>query len=209
MKTSGFLLLVLLSTSSFAVKKDGSGRLIQPQFTSAPVCDERPEFLTEMRNEFVGTLSRLPETVLVARDAEYYIEGKQAGEAVKLYGYQSFLQETSASQILCGSTAQTAKERFSLLAPTLIDTRKQPKIGQSLWQFQLFTEGNKYSFWNLKSPSLKNKGELEKWLKSSGAQYKVYQRSHTEFELMLVKKDRDVTQYLSIRYDSVPNLKHN
>ncbi|MEK2646949.1 hypothetical protein [Bdellovibrio sp. BCCA] len=209
MKTPGFLLLALLSTSSFAVNKDISGRLIQPSFASAPACEERPEFLTEIRNDFVGTVSRLPEAVLVARDVEYYIEGKHGDEAVKLYGYQSFLQQTAASQILCGSTPQAGKERFSLLAPTLIDTRKQPKIGQSLWQFQLMTEGNKYSFWNLKSPALKNKTDLEKWLKSSGAQYKIYQRSHTEFELMLVKKEREVTQYLSIRYDSIPDMRNN
>lgn len=208
MKTSGFLLLVLLSTSTFAVKRDNTGRLFQPQFSSAPACEQRPDFLTEMRNDFVPSLERLPETVLVAREAEYYVEGKQAGEAVKLYGYQSFLK-TSPSQVLCATSAQGLKERFSLFAPTLIDTHKQPKVGQSLWQFQMMTEGEKYSFWNLKSPAQQDMANMEQWLKSHGAQYKIYQKSHTEFELLLVKKDQDVTQYLSIRYDSVPNIRHN
>ncbi len=208
MKTSGILLLVLLSTSSFAVNQDSIGRLLQPQFAAAPACTSRPEFLTEMRSDFVATLGHLPETVLVARDAQYYVEGKHAGEALKLHGYQSFLK-TSPSQVLCGTGSQNLKERFSLFAPTLIDTHKKPKVGQSLWQFQMMTEGEKYSFWNLKSPSAQNMDEMEKWLKERGAQYKFYQISHNEFELLLVKKDKEVTQYLSIRYDSVPNLRHN
>ena len=208
MKTSGVFLLVLLSTTSFAVKQDNPGKLLQPEYVSAPACENRPEFLSEIRNDYVGTLARLPETVLVARDAEYYIEGRQADRPLKLYGYQSFLQ-SSRSQVLCGNSPETLKQRFSLLAPTLIDTYKTPRVGQSLWQFQLFTEGSKFSFWNLKSPSLPNKETLEAWIKSTGAQYKIYQRSHSEFELMLVKKEGDTTQYLSIRYDAVANYRHN
>ncbi len=203
MKTSGFLLLVLLSTSSFAVKQQPFGRLLQPQFSSAPACEGRPEFLTEMRNDFVGTISRLPETVLIAREAEFYIEGKQKGEPVKLHGHQSFLQKSSDSQVLCGTAGQEIKERFSLLAPTLIDTHKKPRVGQSLWQFQMMTEGSRFSFWNLKSPSFQEKESLEDWMKSTGAFYKIYQRSHDEYELLLVKKEGDITQYLSIRYDAI------
>ncbi|WII72506.1 hypothetical protein QJS83_01310 [Bdellovibrio sp. 22V] len=207
MKTAGFLLLVLLSTSSFAVKRDYAGKILQPQFSTAPACEERPEFLTEIRNEFVGTLSRLPETVLVARDAEFYVEGQNAGHDLKLYGYQSFLQTSAASQILCGNASGELRSRFSLLAPTLIDTNKKPRTGQSLWQFQMMADGNKFSFWNIKSPSFADKGTLEKWIQSSGAVYKVYQRSHNEYELLLVKKDKDSTQYLSIRYDAVASLR--
>lgn len=208
MKTAGFFLLVLVSTSSFALKQENLGKLVQPQFSTAPACSSRPEFLTDMRNDFVGTLGRLPETVLVARAAEFYIEGNQADQELRLYGYQSFLGE-SASQVLCGNTSDSFKERFSLMAPTLIDTYKSPRVGQSLWQFQMMAEGSKFSFWNLKSPSMKSKADLEQWLKATGAQYKIYQRSHQEYELMIVKKDKQTTQYLSIRYDSVPSLRHN
>ena len=170
MKTSGILLLALLSTSAFAVsnKSSSTGRLLQPEFNSAPHCQDRPEFLTEMRSgDFLGGLSRLPETVLVAREAEFYVEG---GSELKLYGYQSFLKKgPGSSQVLCGNHAPEARERFSLVAPTLIDTHKKSKIGQSLWQFQMVADGSKYSFWNMKSPSFTQQEALEQWAKSAGA----------------------------------------
>lgn len=165
-------------------------------------------FLTELRNDFLGSLSRLPETVLVAREVEFYVEGRERGEPVKLHGYQSFLKkDVGNSEVLCANAAVDLKERFSLFGPTLIDTRKQPKVGQSLWQFQMMTEGNKYSFWNFKSPSFKEGETLEKYLNSTGATYKIYQKTHTEYELLLVKQGEGLTQYLSITYDAVPHLK--
>ncbi|MGE5087063.1 MAG: hypothetical protein ACM3MG_12230 [Bacillota bacterium] len=204
MKTSGILLLALLSTSAFAHNKS-SGRLMQPEFSSAPHCQGRPEFLTEMRNEFPGNLSHLPETVLVAREAEFYVDG---GNDLKLYGYQSFLKKgPGSSQVLCGSQSSEGRERFSLLAPTLIDTHKKSKVGQSLWQFQMVTDGGKYSFWNMKSPSLGPMEALEQWAKSAGASYKIYQKSHSEYELLMVKNEKGIAQYLSITYDAVPKLK--
>ncbi|MDG0815253.1 hypothetical protein [Bdellovibrio svalbardensis] len=205
---SGFLLLALFSTTSFAVKQEPAGRMLRPKFHSAPDCQDRPEFLTEMRNDFLGGLSRLPETVLVAREVEFYVEGNENGGPVKLHGYQSFLRtNVGSSEVLCANAAPDLKERFSLYAPTLIDTRKQPKVGQSLWQFQMMTEGNKYSFWNFKTPSFQQNEALEAYLKSTGATYKIYQKTHTEFELLLVKQTEGVTQYLSITYDAVPHLK--
>lgn len=204
MKTSGFLLLVLISTTSFAFKGSPPGKLLRPQFTAAPACVSRPEFLTELRSELVGSLKRLPETVLVARDVEYYVESTSGAEKTRLHGYQSFLKSSSAAQILCGNVSQDLGQRFSLLAPTLIDTHKKHRVGQSLWQFQLLTEAQRFSFWNLKSAAMPQGESLEEWLEASGAQYKIYQRSHSEFELMLVKKEGDTSQYLSVRYDAVP-----
>lgn len=93
------------------------------------------------------------------------------------------------------------------MAPTLIDTHKENRVGQSLWQFQLLTDSQRFSFWNLKTAGLRGGESLEDWIKSSGAQYKIYQKTHTEYELMLIKTEGNVTQYLSVRYDSVPNLK--
>lgn len=204
MKTSGFLLLVLISTTSFAFKGEAPGKLLRPQFMTAPACDNRPEFLTELRSEFVGSLKRLPETVLVARDVEYYVESTSGAEKTRLHGYQSFMKASVSGQILCGNVSQDLGQRFSLLAPTLIDTHKKHRAGQSLWQFQLLTEAQRFSFWNLKSAAMPQNENLEEWLESSGAQYKIYQRSHTEFELMLVKKEGETSQYLSVRYDAVP-----
>lgn len=208
MKTSGFLLLVLLSTTSFAVKRDPAGRLLRPDFHAASECQERPEFLSEMRNDFLGTLSRLPETVLVAREAEFYVEGTEKGDDVKLHGFQSFLShETSSAEVLCANAAPDLKERFALFAPTLIDTRKEARVGHSLWQFQMMVDSGKYAFWNMKTPSFKPSQNLEDYLKASGATYKIYQKSHDEYELMIVKKSDSTTEYLLIIYDAIPSLK--
>lgn len=208
MKTSGFLLLVLLSTTSFALKADPPGKLLIPKFAASAPCENRPDFLSEVRSDFIGSLKHLPETVLVARDVEYYVEARSGAENLQMHGYQSFMKvPTSRPQVLCGSTSQDLSHRFSLLAPTLIDTHKKARVGQSLWQFQMLTEAKKFSFWNLKTSGLRAEESLEDWIKSTGAQYKIYQKTHTEFELMLVKAGNGITQYLSVRYDSVPGLK--
>jgi hypothetical protein len=202
MTTAKALVLVLISTTSFAFKSEGPGKLLRPSFKEAPACDSRPEFLSEIRTDFTSNLQQLPPTVLVAREAEFYVEGTRENTPVKLHGYQSFLRKNPTSQVLCGK-APTTGERFSLLAPTLIDTNKNPRVGQSLWQFQMMSDGGKYSFWNLKSPSFGAGQNIEALLKESGATYKVYQRSHDEFELLVTKKEGTITQYLSIRYDAV------
>lgn len=208
MRTTGLLLLALISTSSFAVKREPAGRILRPEFRTAPDCQERPEFLSEMRNDFLGSLARLPETVLIAREAEFYVEGSEKGEALKMHGYQSFLQKgLRGSEVLCGNSAPQLKERFALFAPTLIDTRKIPQVGQSLWQFQMMAENNRYSIWNMKTPSFKQGEALEDYLKTSGASYKIYQKTHSEYELLLIKKTEGVTQYLSITYDAVPQIR--
>lgn len=205
MKTAATLLLILISTTSFAFKSDKPGKILRPSFTSAPACEARPEFLSEMRTEFTSSLQHLPQTVLVAREAEYYIEGQKGEKEIRMHGYETFLKKNS-SQVLCGNGPEIA-ERFSLVAPTLIDTHKKPRVGQSFWQFQMMTEGGKFSLWNLKSPSLSTTQNIESFLKESGASYKMYQRSHDEFELLVIKKEGGVTQYLSIRYDAVRNFR--
>lgn len=207
MTTFGSLLLTLLATTSFAFKSEGPGKLLRPIFKEAPECSSRPEFLSEVRTDFSSSLNHLPQTLLVARDVEYYVEGKRGEESVKLHGYQSFVKQNA--QVVCGKPSVTA-ERFTLVAPTLIDNNQKPKVGQSLWQFQIMTEGKKVSFWNLKSSSFGSAPDLQNLLKDSGATYKVYQRSHDEFELLVTKKEGDITQYLSIRYDSIGNVRaHN
>jgi hypothetical protein len=197
----------LLSSASFAFKGDGAGKLLRPAFSAAKECSSRPEFLAEMRTEFSGSFAHLPQTLLVARDAEFYVEGTRGADAVQLHGYQSFLKKNSKAQVLCGK-ASPSGERFSLVAPTLIDTNKKPRVGQSLWQFQMMTDAGKFSFWNLKSSSFGSQQNVEALLKESGATYKMYQRSHDEFELLVTKKEGTITQYLSIRYDAVESSRY-
>jgi hypothetical protein len=72
----------------------------------------------------------------------------------------------------------------------------------------MMTDAGKFSFWNLKSSSFGSQQNVEALLKESGATYKMYQRSHDEFELLVTKKEGTITQYLSIRYDAVESSRY-
>lgn len=196
---SGLLLLFVISAASsnvaHALKEPQVGKLLRPEYQKVTACADRPEFVSEVRLEPVGSLDKLPSMgVLVAREAEYYIEGQtERGAPVKVHGYQSFVAD-SKNKILCGTGSHNMQERFSVMAPTLIDTTQAQKIGNSVWQFQILAKGDQFSAFNMKSL-----GNLAK----VGSQYQIYQVSPNEYEMMVVQEKQGVRQYLSIRYDAI------
>lgn len=201
---SGLLLVFIISASAsnvaLATKPLMSGKLVQPEYQKVTACGEKPEFLSEVRLEPVGSLDKLPSMgVLVAREAEYYIESK-SGSALKVHGYQSFVSK-SKNKILCGAGAKDLRERFALEAPTLIDTTQAQKIGNSMWSFQILSNGEQFSAFNMKS--LTGSHQMEKNLAKIGSRYQIYQVSPNEYEMMVVQEDQGVRQYLSIRYDAI------
>lgn len=202
----GILCLTLVSPPVFALKSK-PGRLIAPAFAEARECTNRPEFLTETRTEVPGGLEALPKTVLVARDAEMWIEGKleSEGKAIRAHSYQSFVRAKTRhlGRILCGSSSEEFADRFSLHAPTLIDISEDKKVGNSFWQFQIIGDGKNFSAWNKKSGLFSAESNLEKSLKDLKAQYRLYQIGHNEFELLVQKETGGVLQTLSIRYEAL------
>ncbi len=206
LKSIGILTFIVVSTLAHANKKDERGLFFRPTWTAAPLCADRPDFLSEPRSESMTSFSDLPSVVLIARDAEYFIEGHKDNERMKLYGYQSFLRP-QAGRVLCGDASEKIKDRMSVWAPTLIDNQEEATVGQSVWQFQMLVDSGRFAFWNFKKPSLETRQGLESLIKASGATFKIYQRAHDEYEVLIVKKEGPMIQYLTVRYDAIRKMK--
>ncbi len=210
MRAALFLLPVISAATAYALTQEPmTGKMVLPKFQQSTVCSERPEFLTEARTEIVGTIDKLPQMgVLVARDAEYYVEGQtETGSPIRVHGYQSFLKTKSDTKILCGENSKGVRERYSVFAPTLIDTTIAHKTGNSVWQFQIMANEDKFSAWNIKSPVANDKEKLGKVMGKMGSKYKIYQTGHNEYELMVIQENKGVIEYLSVRYDAVSMIK--
>lgn len=200
-----FVALSLTAVPATALKQK-PGRLLNPLFFQAPECSARPDFMAEARTEIPGGLQALPKAVLVARDAEMWVEGQSsAGKDVRVHTYQSFVQEKTraTAKVLCGSTPMDFSNRYSLVAPTLIDVSRDQRVGNSMWQFQVIAEHKGFSAWNKKSPSLSQNEKLEGLMRQMKTNYRVYQLSHNEYELLLQKEEGGVVQTLSIRYEAL------
>lgn len=199
-----FALGAIGSNAAYALKEPLKGKMVLPNYQTVSACGERPDFLSESRTEFVGSIDKLPQMgLLVAREAEFYIEGQtERGSPVKVHGYQSFVAQ-SKNKILCGAGAKGMQERFSLVAPTLIDTTSAQKVGSSLWQFQILAKEDQFSAWNMKSPLASGPAAMVKFLSKPGTQYHLYQIGYNEYEMMVVRESQGVKQYLSVRYDAV------
>lgn len=201
--------LALATTASIASTSSPNATVAtKVSYSEAPECEGRPEFITEVRPQIIGGFEKLPSMVLVARDAEYYIESKVGGENVKIHSYQSFeAASASDTKVVCGSSAKSTKNlRFSLLAPTLIDATPSKKVGQSLWQFQMLAAPKGFSAWNQRSLALTQQESLEKTLGDFGGSYQIYQLSPEKYELVVSKSTSSVLQYLSIKFDAVKSL---
>jgi len=199
---------ILFTTITQAERKDPLSGLMKLTFSEAPHCDGRPDFITEVRPEILGGFEKLPQLVLVASDAEYYVESKISGKELQIHSYQSFTTTNpkEKSKIICATSKSSANDRYSLFAPTLIDTTVAQKVGQSLWQFQVLADKQGFSVWNTHSLAFSEKDSLEKNLLKFGGSYRIYQLSHDQFEVVVSKDTEGLTQYLSVRYDAVKSL---
>jgi hypothetical protein len=197
--------LVLFTKITQAERKDSGSGLAKLSFTTARNCEGRPDFITEIRPKIIGGFAKLPQIILVANEAEYFIESKNIENGFKVHSYQSFTGTSprNESKIVCGSTKSNETFRFSLFAPTLIDTTQKRRVGQSLWQFQLLTDKEGFSVWNKRSLAFKDGEDLEKVLMKFGGNYHIYQLSPDQYEVVVSKDTEGITQYLSVKYDAV------
>ncbi|MGM3015963.1 hypothetical protein, partial [Bacillus cereus group sp. BC329] len=77
------------------------------------------------------------------------------------------------ARIVCGNTPANFADRFSLVAPTLIDGSAERQVGNSLWQFQGIAAAEQgLSVWNKKSPSLAKSDSLDSLLKEMKTPYR-------------------------------------
>lgn len=202
---SAFGAMVLFATITQAERKDLSSGLIKLGFAIAPNCDGRPDFITEVRPEIIGGFAKLPQIVLVANKAEYYVESKNSESGFKVHSYQSFTSPAANqdSKIICGSSKGTENFRYSLFAPTVIDTTQTKKVGQSLWQFQLLADKAGFSVWNKRSLAFQDGENLEKALMKFGGNYRIYQLNRDQYEVVVSKDTPGIAQYLSVKYDAI------
>jgi hypothetical protein len=200
--------IVLFTVITQAERKASLSGLMKLNFADAPRCEGRPDFITEVRPEILGGFEKLPQMVLVANEAEYYVESRANGDDVRIHSYQSFssVDAKENSKIVCGSVKSAVSSRFSLFAPTLIDNTVGKKIGQSLWQFQMLTDSQGFSVWNQRSLAFSEKESLEKNVLKFGGNYRIYQLSHNQFEVVISKEVDGLVQYLSIKYDAVKSI---
>lgn len=195
MKVWGLSLLVLLSISALAWQNDGdnAGKLVLPRYEKVATCQSRPEFLTRLRPDYLSQWELVQKHKLVAREVEFFAESTNREH---IYAHHE-LEASKASRVIC-STGQF-KERLSLLAPVVIASDIS-----NLWQFQVMSDGDRHSFWNVKSPqSLKSISDLKDFFRDQGVVTKIYRLSPKQYEILLTKKDKLGTQYVSIRYDAI------
>lgn len=187
--------------------KSKPGRILSPLFLTAPECGDQAAPAPEHRTEVPGGFGNLPKGLLVARDAEYSIEGRtQQGQPVRIHAYQSFMKNSKQRQhgrVLCGSVPEEFSDRLAIFAPTLIDLGSGRKTGNSFWQFQILAEGRAFSVWNKKSAALSSHSKIEQKLKDLKAPYRLYQTGHNEYELVISKDVAGLNHQISIRYDAV------
>lgn len=179
-----------------ALKMSPRSQLLNPTHVLAPACgSERPAFLSrENRTEILGGFQALPKKALVARDAQMWVESQDDKNPLKLHAYQSFEQKRESAKVLCGNAPQSLAERFSLIAPTLVDLNPKKEVGNSLWQFQVIADRGTYSVWNKKSHTMS---------KTANATYRLYEVGQNEYELVVQKDVDGVMQTLSVRYESL------
>lgn len=195
MKFWGVSLLVLLSLSTLAWQsKDlSTTKLVTPRYNKVTACEARPDFLTRLRPEYIGHWDQIDNHKLVARAVEFFAESEKREQ---IYAHHE-LDESKTSRVIC-STGQLT-DRLSLLAPVVISEKSS-----SLWQFQVMSEGDRHSFWNVKSPQhLKGFSDLKDFFKSQGVVTKIYKISTSQYEIFYMKKSKVGTQYVSIVYDVV------
>lgn len=185
--------------------KPSVGRLMSPKNSETVACAARPDFLSDTKSEIAGGFEALPKTVLVARDAEVWIEGQESGRPIQIHAYQSFLRpkQNAEGRVLCGRTPERFRERFSIVAPTLVDSSKDHKIGHSFWQFQIVADDQKFSVWNHKSSMSAKAGSISELLKKDKTPYRLYQVGHNEYEMIVQKESSGVLHTLSIRYEAL------
>lgn len=167
---------------------------------SVQSCRQSPEFLNSTKTAI--NPKALPALVFVGTSADYYVENKAS--KMKLWGQQSF--KTGKSAIVCADAGTTARESFSIYAPTLIDLTGTNSTGDSYWQFHVTADLKYFGIWNKKSRLFPKTKDLESGLSKTGAHFQFYHISRDQYELVLIKESVRTLEVLSIRFDAIRNL---
>ena len=157
----------------------------------------------DKRVELTKSWESLPAKVLIAMRAHMIVEG----EGYRTETVQDFLNP-NAKVGECLSRAEKSselksKQRFSVLAPTIIDLTIDKKTGSSVWNFQLFLEKDKVSSWNSVSKASNQNFDLAKLFKDQGFQEKYYRLRGNQYEIVAFKEMNGKLVTISIIFETV------
>lgn len=198
-----FIFAFVLSTF-FGSSLANATKMFSAKMAIPSVCLSRPSFVEQLKLEIKGGLKEIPAKTLVAREVEFWAEAENAGQPIQVHGYQSFLNRTQSSpRVLCGSGQEIVNRRFSMLAPTLIQSQGSANSKNiTVWNFQMIPNSIGYQAWNLKSPILSGSKIQDVAMLDQAASYKWYQNGSKEYELLVTKTESGVKQYLRVQFDS-------
>lgn len=143
----------------------------------------------------------LPRSVLVAKEVRMVVDG----ENFHFESAQNFLKP-GTEPVVCQRGEISADQRFSLLAPTLIDGVENGKVGSSVWNFQILSSRKKIKVWNTQSRGFTEAFELAKVFKDQGASEKYYRGQRNEYALIATKDSGGKSITLTVVFDSVDQL---
>ncbi len=157
----------------------------------------------DKRVELTKSWESLPAKVLIAMRAHMIVEG----EGYRSETVQDFLNP-NAKVGECLSRLEKfepikSKQRFSVLAPTIIDLTADKKTGSSVWNFQLFLEKDKVSSWNSISKASNQNFDLSKLFKEQGFQEKYYRLRGNQYEIVAFKEVSGKLVTISIIFETV------
>jgi hypothetical protein len=188
------LSIVFLVSSTFAAR---------PQSVFLPSCDNSQQ-ISPAKKEIREGLKAIPRGLLVAREAYFNIQSTDVGGTpVKIRSYQSFMKSNGKprARILCGDSETPLRNRFSMMAPTLIDNKSASNPRHIFWQFQVLAEDSILSPWNTRSIALQNFQHVDKTMDKLGYETKVYQISQQRYEITYEQKSIGKIETLSVVYD--------
>ena len=169
-----------------------------------PSCEPETASVSLQKTEVKGSISSLPQGILVARESHFSVESRTVeGSLVRVQSFQSFVNSKlkSKAKVVCGSSELPFKERFSMMGPTLINIGSSRIEKNIFWQFQVLADNTLLSPWNLKSLSMSSSADIDKTLASLGYQTQIYKLKSNQYEIIYSQKQTHKHQTLSIIYD--------
>ncbi len=157
----------------------------------------------DKRVELTKSWESLPAKMLIAMRAYMIVEG----DGYRAESMQDFLNPNAKVGECLSRDEKSApiksKQRFSVLAPTIIDLTVDKKTGSSVWNFQLFLEKDKVSSWNSISKASNQNFDLSKLFKEQGFQEKYYRLRGNQYEIVAFKEVNGKSVTISIIFETV------
>ncbi|MFN7727934.1 MAG: hypothetical protein ACK5P7_02130 [Bdellovibrio sp.] len=117
--------------------------VVENAAAKVPLCSQPPTYFQAKAYESFD-FSRLPNQVLVAREAEVWVAHKEKG--LKLFLKHSF--KNMKSEVRCSKAPYEGSMNLSTWVPTLIDLSPEKKWGDSIWQIQALSTTKKVGVWS-------------------------------------------------------------